>query len=245
MYSEAFCKIYNEFGWNYYPEAFSEELLLWLERNQVKAEKCLDLGCGTGVLCECLKRHGMDARGMDFSAEMIALARARAEEQGLDISYEQGDMIVYQPKDTFDLVTCTGDALNHITSIRDVERIFHNIYGYLNAGGYLIFDLLNISELALDEPIEFPWDENVRSLFLTTQDPEGKIHLHVTVYEQDVISFEEDIVEILHDEYLICQLLKKNGFEVKLCDHKLLPDQPGKGLTWFIIAQKESAQTIF
>ena len=22
MYSDVFCKVYNEFGWNYYPEAF-------------------------------------------------------------------------------------------------------------------------------------------------------------------------------------------------------------------------------
>ena len=27
MYSDIFCKVYNEFGWNYYPEAFGEQLL--------------------------------------------------------------------------------------------------------------------------------------------------------------------------------------------------------------------------
>ena len=36
MYSDAFCKVYNEFGWNYFPEAFGEQLLLWLEENQVE-----------------------------------------------------------------------------------------------------------------------------------------------------------------------------------------------------------------
>ena len=30
MYSDVFCKVYNEFGWNYYPEAFGEQLLKWL-----------------------------------------------------------------------------------------------------------------------------------------------------------------------------------------------------------------------
>ena len=35
MYSDVFCKVYNEFGWNYYPEVFGEELLKWLEENRV------------------------------------------------------------------------------------------------------------------------------------------------------------------------------------------------------------------
>ena len=30
MYSDIFCKVYNEFGWNYYPVAFGEQLLQWM-----------------------------------------------------------------------------------------------------------------------------------------------------------------------------------------------------------------------
>ena len=33
MYSDVFCKVYNEFGWNYYPEAFGQQLLLWREES--------------------------------------------------------------------------------------------------------------------------------------------------------------------------------------------------------------------
>ena len=28
MYSDVFCKVYNEFGWNYYPEIFGEQWIL-------------------------------------------------------------------------------------------------------------------------------------------------------------------------------------------------------------------------
>ena len=239
MYSEAFCKVYNEFGWNYYPEAFGEELMEWIRRNSVEVKKHLDLGCGTGVLCESLTRQGIASRGMDFSQEMIDLARIRAKEQNLDIPYEQGDMILYCPEERYDLVTCTGDALNHITEMHNVERIFENIHTYLKPGGYFIFDLLNISEVDLDDPIEMDWDDKTRSVFMTTQDPEGRIHLHVTVYEEGKNAVDEDIVEIIHDEYAVMQLLKKTGFEVLRCDHTLLDDQPGKGLTWFIIAKNK------
>ena len=49
MYSTAFCKVYNQFGWNYFPEAFGEQLLTWLKEHQVTVRKSLDLACGTGV----------------------------------------------------------------------------------------------------------------------------------------------------------------------------------------------------
>ena len=119
MYSDAFCKVYNEFGWNYFPEAFGEQLLIWLQQNQVKVKTSLDLACGTGVLCEILHDQGINASGMDYSEGMIEIAKQRNSE----IFYEVADMITYRPEKHFDLVTCTGDALNHIMDLKDVERI--------------------------------------------------------------------------------------------------------------------------
>ena len=76
MYSDVFCKVYNEFGWNYYPEIFGQELLLWLEEETIPVKRCLDLACGTGILCGILREAGIEASGMDFSAGMIEIARA-------------------------------------------------------------------------------------------------------------------------------------------------------------------------
>ena len=127
MYSDAFCKVYNEFGWNYFPEAFGEQLLIWLAQNNVKINTSLDLACGTGVLCEILHAHGIDASGMDFSEGMIEIANQRNPK----IFYEVADMITYCPEKRFDLVTCTGDAINHIMDLKDVEQIFKNVFGNL------------------------------------------------------------------------------------------------------------------
>ena len=62
------------------------------------------------MLCRILKEAGIDSRGMDFSEGMIAIARAESP----DIPYDVADMTVYRPALQFDLVTCTGDAVNHI-----------------------------------------------------------------------------------------------------------------------------------
>ena len=124
MYSDIFCKVYNEFGWNYYPEVFGEELLKWLLQNDFKAKTAMDLACGTGILCQILQKEGMEVSGMDLSEGMIRIARERSS----GIHYDVADMTTYRPAEQFDLVTCTGDALNHIPALADVEKIFRNVY---------------------------------------------------------------------------------------------------------------------
>ena len=150
MYSDVFCKVYNEFGWNFYPEIFGEQLLTWLQRHNFQPKNSMDLGCGTGILCEILLGHGIRAAGMDFSAGMIDIAR----KSNGDIPYEVADMITYCPDTQFDLVTCTGDALNHIRELADIEKIFQNVYRYTSPGGYFIFDILNENEVSTSEPFE-------------------------------------------------------------------------------------------
>ncbi len=233
MYSNAFCKVYNEFGWNYFPEAFGEQLLIWLEQNHVEVKSSLDLGCGTGVLCEILHASGIDVSGMDFSEGMIEIAKKRNSK----ISYEVADMITYRPKKQFDLVTCTGDALNHIMKLEDIDRIFQNVYGYLKEGGYFIFDVLNEKEVPMDEPIAFDFSDDVKAQFFVTHDEEGHVNLRTTVIENGE-TFVENIKEIVHDINEICRLLKKNGFELVKCSHHLLENEGNHSTTWYVIVRK-------
>lgn len=234
MYSDAFCKVYNEFGWNYFPEAFGEQLLIWMEQNHVNVKTSLDLACGTGVLCEILHSRGIESSGMDFSEGMIEIARQRNSE----IFYEVADMITYRPEKHFDLVTCTGDALNHIMDLKDVSQIFQNVYAYLNDGGYFIFDILSEKEVPMEEPIDLDFSEEVKAQFLITTDADGHIHLKTSVFENEEHQFEEDIKETVHDEKEICRLLQECGFEVIKCNHHLVENEGNHSATWYVIAKK-------
>ena len=233
MYSDVFCKVYNELGWNYYPEIFGEQLLEWLRRHDVKPRTGMDLACGTGILCEILYNSGIRASGMDFSAGMIAIARAG----NPDIPYDVADMITYRPDRQFDLVTCTGDALNHIGSLSDVEKIFRNVYAYTSPGGYFIFDILNEHEVSTSEPFEMDYDAATRVWFQMTRPGEKQVNLKIRVYENGDLRFEENIRETIHDPAVICGLLRQCGFEVVKCSDSLL-DDGNHGTTWFVIARK-------
>ena len=232
MYSDVFCKVYNEFGWNYYPEIFGEQLLQWLKLQNLQPRSSMDLACGTGILCEILRHSGIEASGMDFSAGMIDIARQRTPE----IHYDVADMITYRPDEKFDLVTCTGDAINHISALSDVEKIFQNVYAYMASGGYFVFDILNEHEVSTSEPFEMDFGEQIRVWFQMTRPSEKEVNLKIRVYENEVLSFEENIRETIHAPEIICDLLRKCGFEVVRCADGLLEDH--HGTTWFVIARK-------
>ena len=232
MYSDVFCKVYNEFGWNYYPEAFGQQLLKWLSDRDLHPRRALDLACGTGVLCRILKEQGIESRGMDFSAGMIAIARTESP----DIPYDVADMITYRPDEAFDLVTCTGDALNHIPELSNVGRIFENVHAYLAPGGYFVFDLLDENEISTEEPFDLQFDETISARFQITRPGEKQVHLQTQVFENGVHSFTEDIYETVHDRQAVLALLQQAGFEIVKCAHRLL-DDGAEVATWYIIAR--------
>lgn len=236
MYSDVFCKVYNEFGWNYYPEAFGQQLLLWLAQNGFSPKHSLDLACGTGILCEILQEKGIEASGMDFSKGMIGIAR----ERNPSIHYDVADMITYCPERHFDLVTCTGDALNHIAQLSDVGKIFDNVHQYLSPGGYFIFDILNENEVSTSEPFEMDFSDTLRVWFQMTRPDTKSVNLQIRVYEKGELQFTENIRETIHDPAAVCDLLKNRGFLVHRCADRLLEDNENHGTTWFVIAQKKA-----
>ena len=233
VYSDIFCKVYNEFGWNYYPECFGQQLLVWLEKQNLHPGNCMDLACGTGVLCRILQDQGIQAVGMDFSPGMIRIAS----EENPDISFEVADMITFCPESQYDLVTCTGDALNHIKDLNDVHKIFQNVFRYTSEEGYFIFDVLNENEVSTSEPFEMDYDETTRVWFQMTRPGSLDVNLKIRVYQNSAFQFEENIRERIHDPEVICDLLQSVGFEVVRCADSLLEDG-GHGTTWFVIARK-------
>lgn len=232
MYSDVFCKVYNEFGWNYYPEIFGQELLQWLSRRHLAPKTAMDLACGTGILTGILRNAGIRAEGMDLSEGMIAMAR----ENFPDLPFFVADMTTFCPERKYDLVTCTGDAVNHIGDLSDVEKIFRNIRRYLKPGGYFIFDLLNEGEVSDSEPFEMDFTPTTRVWFRMTRPAENKVVLTIRVYESGALAFEENIRETIHDPGEICGLLSKCGFETVTCSDRLL-EENNPGTTWFIVAK--------
>ena len=100
----------------------------------------LDVGCGTGAITiPARQRVGAQgsAAGIDPSAEMIAVARQKAQRKGLDIDFRMGviEALPY-PTESFDVVT-SSLMMHHLPAHLQVQGIAE-IYRVLKPGGRLL-----------------------------------------------------------------------------------------------------------
>src|SRR5215470_5053342 len=109
------------------------------------AAPVLDIGCGRGELLQLLREAGVEARGIDADADMVAYARG----EGLDV--EQADLVEYlERQDDGSLGGIfMGQVVEHLPPgvlVRSLELAARK----LRAGGVLVAETINpLSPLAL------------------------------------------------------------------------------------------------
>jgi SAM-dependent methyltransferase len=114
------------------------EFVLDYARDQgLSPASALDLACGTGALTAELQRRGLQATGLDYSADMLGVARSRLP----GVNFVQADVRDFQLPERFDLITCVFDSLNNLTDVADLGRALCQMALHLNPGGLLAFDV--------------------------------------------------------------------------------------------------------
>lgn len=101
----------------------------------------LDIGCGTGRLLRAYLRAGLEVDGCDISADMLAICRAKASEEGLaptlyhtamqDLDLPRRYRTIYIPCGSFMLVM----------ERRDQAKALQRFYDHLRPGGTLAFNI--------------------------------------------------------------------------------------------------------
>ncbi|MGE5264207.1 MAG: class I SAM-dependent methyltransferase [Acidobacteriota bacterium] len=103
-------------------------------------DQVLEIGCGTGTLTLAAKRQvGLtgQAYGIDVIPKMIDLCRRKAEQAGVDISFQVGgiDTIPF-PAGKFDAVLCSFMIFHMSEGVR--RRGIQEIHRVLKQGGRLV-----------------------------------------------------------------------------------------------------------
>ncbi len=121
---------------------FIEEVIK-KEYKQGRPELVLDLGCGTGKMTFELAKRGYDMTGVDYSPEMLDMARVHADVLGYGnkILWLCQDMREFELYGTVDVAVCCLDGINHLTSTDDLNKCFDLVHNYLIPGGLFIFDI--------------------------------------------------------------------------------------------------------
>ncbi|MBX7172400.1 MAG: methyltransferase domain-containing protein [Pyrinomonadaceae bacterium] len=98
--------------------------------NPQNDENILDLGCGTGDLTEKIAQSGAKVIGIDSSAKMIELAKAKFP----NIDFRQLNAIDFELNQQFDAIF--SNAVLHW--ILEKEKVIKQIYSHLINGGRLV-----------------------------------------------------------------------------------------------------------
>jgi len=117
------------------PVIAGEEEVIWDMIGPAQGLSVLDVGCGTGRHAVPLARQGARVVGIEPTPEMLARARQKAEDEGLDIHLAQGAIEDLAPAvGMFDLVLCCL-VLNHV---QDLQAAAGRLAVHVRPGGRLI-----------------------------------------------------------------------------------------------------------
>ncbi|MGG5254983.1 class I SAM-dependent DNA methyltransferase [Neobacillus sp. SM06] len=193
-----------------------------LARFDVSGKRMLDLACGTGELSVRFANEGFAVTGVDLSAEMLSVARKKAEDCGLTIPLYQQDMAELEGLGPFDFIVIYCDSLNYLADEKQVQKTLAGVFRFLKKGGVLLFDVHSIDKInngfinqtfTLNEdhmayiwnsfPGEFPYSVEHELSFFVLDEESGKY----------------DRVDELHIQrtfpiHAYSQWLKEAGFEI-------------------------------
>ncbi len=123
---------------NTYPFAGYQEVLGSIYRTvrENGGRKVLDIGFGTGVLTQKLYQDGCTVYGMDFSENMIRIAKEKMPRANLiRHDFAEGFPAAFA-QETFDFIICTY-AIHHLDTAQKISFICQ-LREHLNPGGQIL-----------------------------------------------------------------------------------------------------------
>ena len=134
----SFAEVYDLFMDNVPYEAWSAYLAEVFHEYQIEDGLLLDLGCGTGKLTRLMEAKGYDMIGVDYSYDMLSIAKAQSEES---ILYLLQDMREFELYGTVRGIYSACDSLNYILEEEELKEVFSLVNNYLDPRGLFVFDI--------------------------------------------------------------------------------------------------------
>ena len=114
-----------------------------LRRILPQVQSACDLACGTGATAIAFARSRIETFAVDLSPAMCELTRDKARRARLPVQVIQSDMRRFRLPHPVDLITCEGDALNHLPLKTDLHKVARAAARALRPGGYFLLDVNN------------------------------------------------------------------------------------------------------
>lgn len=209
IFYEKLAKVYE----HVFPTGFKPDFL----SNQFSsATRLLDVGCSDGRVAKLLTEKGFYVHGIDLSSDMIAVAKAVAENvNNLDIEYlnmlEIGNH--FNAK-SFDGVYCIGNTLVHLKDKEEIRNALLGFSSVLAAEGKLVIQVINYGHVFSSQLKKLPLIENEyvkfeREYVLTPPEVLFKTRLEIKKTNE---AYEAQTTLLGLDKNELEQLLSEAGF---------------------------------
>ena len=130
----------DEYDYNKYADFLDSEIKA---NEKVKSSLVLDLACGTGKITFAMRERGYDMTGVDYSVEMLDIARESAQREGVadKMLWLCQDITEFELYGTVDVTVSCLDTVNHLTKPSELSKCFSLVHNYLIPDGLFIFDV--------------------------------------------------------------------------------------------------------
>lgn len=223
---EKIAKFYDRLGWSQFPLKLWEQMKGYFKQESFHPSSHLDIACGTGTLSIKLVSEALNSEGLDFSIDMINIARDNASSNNLNIYFHHEDMRNFSLNKKYDLITCTYDAINHLLSIDDWKQTFAQVKAHLNNNGMFIFDC-NTQKALKERWNSININKDSKGNYLIQKaihyEDKGISTASFTVFTKEenglFDSFEDTFTEIAFPSTEVISILRDAGFrEINITD---------------------------
>jgi SAM-dependent methyltransferase len=132
--AEVYDLIYRRRGKDYAAEA--ADIARLIRRLKPGAASVLDVACGTGEHLLHLARHFDRAEGLELSAGMLGIARAKLPHLAL----HEADMRAFRLPRAFDAITCMFSSIGYLGARADMAAAVERMAAHLVPGGVLVVE---------------------------------------------------------------------------------------------------------
>lgn len=182
-------------------------------------DRILDLCCGQGRHSLELSRRGFrNVTGVDRSRYLIRLARRRARQQNLDVSFHEGDARKFRLRQQkFHCVTLMGNSFGYFDQEEDDLAVLHSVIRALDPGnGMIALDITNGDWMKQNfVPRSWEWidkDQFVCRERSLSADGSRLISREVVVHAERGVIVDQFYAERLYSLESITELLEQAGF---------------------------------
>lgn len=103
--------------------------------------RLLELACGTGSHAFALEKFGYQLVSTDYSPDMLAVARSKAQRIGSTVEFSQQDMTKLELSgEQFDAAVCLFDSIGYVVTNSRIKRVLNGIHGVLKENAIFVFE---------------------------------------------------------------------------------------------------------